>query len=141
MSQLSIFISANLWLVIAFLMILLTYFIFESKQKNKQKKYISSQEAIRLTNKEKAIFVDVRKESEYKLIHIIGAINFDTTSKSFKNIKRYQSNPIIIYNERNTSIHSIYKQFIENGFSSVKILDGGMAQWKSESLPTKTSNG
>jgi thiosulfate/3-mercaptopyruvate sulfurtransferase len=137
MNQLSIFISANLWLVIAFVIILIAYFIFESKQKNKQNKQISSQEAIRLTNKEKAIFIDVREEAEYKLMHIIGAIHFNTAAKSFAHLKRYQSNPIILYNERNASINTIYKNFIENGFNNVKILDGGITQWKSESLPTK----
>ena len=136
MNNLSVFLSSNILLVSVFFILLLIYFIFEISQKNKLNKYIQSNAAIRLTNKEKAIFLDTRTYADYKRSHIIGALHNECNN--LKNLQKYKNTPLIMYNERSTSINTLYNELKKNGFNNLKILEGGISKWKAESLPTKS---
>jgi thiosulfate/3-mercaptopyruvate sulfurtransferase len=139
MENLSTFISANLWLSLGFVLLLVVYLAFEIAQKKNSAKSVTTQEAITLSNREKGIFLDVRDGKEYNNGHIVGALNTSISSlkESTKFINKHKQTPVIIYAELGQHANSAYAILTTAGFEKVSILRGGLSQWKVDGLPTE----
>ena len=100
MDNLTQFISQNLLLCIVFAVLVLAYIIFEAYQVKAQGYYLSVQDAIRISNRDKGVFLDVRDDESYHHKHIVGAIHLsmdDLKSNNTKVLKKYINTAIILY--------------------------------------------
>jgi len=96
---------------------------------------VSAQSLIpRVQNGEKITLIDVRNTSEYKALHIPGALNIPL---HFVKTKAFlKSSPMVLV-DQGLSFHrlsSACRELRKNGFDA-RILDGGMNAWRSRKGP------
>ncbi len=137
MDQLSAFISENLLLVIAFVIIfvMLVNNLFGAKLKGYNP--ISPAQATQLVNHSNAVIVDVREDKEFDSGHIVNAIHIPQggISKRLSELEKYKQNPIIVScrsGSRSAHVCGILKK---NGFEQIHNLTGGIMAWQNASLP------
>ncbi len=94
-------------------------------------------EATRLSNRENAVFLDVREDSEYQSGHIPQAIHipYRQLAERVNELNRYRDAPLIAYCRSGTRSGSIGGLMKKNGFENVYNLGGGIAAWQSANLP------
>jgi rhodanese-related sulfurtransferase len=104
---------------------------------------ILPQDATLLINREDAVILDVREESEFKQGHILNAIHIplSTLSSKIGRLEKWRSRPIIancLNGHRSARACSMLKK---QGFEKVYNLKGGINAWQDASLPlTKGKN-
>ncbi len=105
---------------------------------------ISSEEAQKFFEESSALFVDARREFDFKLGHIKGAINiplkdFDARKETLALVPKDKQ--VVTYcdgAECNSSIELAAKLHTL-GFTNVKIFFGGWREWEAHHLPTETT--
>lgn len=98
---------------------------------------IPPQEATLLINREDAVILDVREESEYKQGHILNSLHIPlgTLSAKMARLEKYRQRPIIANClNGNRSAHAC-RVLKKNGFEKVYNLKGGLNAWQDASLP------
>lgn len=122
--------------VLALLIILIVYFVFEIKTRNQGVPEITPQTAVMLANREKAKWVDIRSESLFKKKHIADAIWLDVAkfSEAEKGLKKLQKTPLIIVCDKGYSAQSIGAKLKKLGYN-VNSLSGGMQAWEKAHMP------
>lgn len=101
---------------------------------------VGATEATQLSNRENAIFLDIREDKEYKGGHIPEAIHIPLSQLTDRiaEIGKYKDCPVIAYcrtGNRSSSAGSILRK---NGFEKVYNLGGGIVSWEKASLPVST---
>lgn len=137
MDQLSAFISENLLLSIAFIVILVMLFNNLLGAKLKGYNPVSPAQATQLINHNDAVIVDVREDKEYVTGHIVNAIHIPQSgiSKRLSELEKFKQQPVIIScrsGSRSAHVCGILKK---NGFDQIYNLSGGIMAWQSASLP------
>jgi len=100
-------------------------------------KEISVQEAKLLHDKDLVVFLEISSSQDYEEQHIPGALNIplDTLEQQYETLN--SKNWIIVYSS--TSDNEITKQagtiLLQNGFSRVNALSGGISNWKNHGYP------
>lgn len=100
-------------------------------------KPISPIEATQLSNRQNAIFLDIRDESEYRVGHIPSAVHIPlkTLPQRIAELEKTRESPIITYcrsGNRSTGAGSVLKK---HGFETVYNLSGGLTAWEKANLP------
>ena len=88
---------------------------------------------------ESAIFLDTREKEEFEVSHIKGAkwVGFETFS--MENLRETpKDQPIIVYCSIGARSQDIGKKLVEEGFSEVYNLYGGIFHWVNEGYPVFT---
>lgn len=97
----------------------------------------------RLINREDAVVVDIRSESDFEKGHIINAMNIPAAElpNQLEKLKAHKQKDII-FNCANGSISPKEARKLKNeGFEKVSCLKGGLLAWQNASLPlTKGKN-
>lgn len=143
MANLTQFFTQNLLLCTFFVALILIYIAFEAYQTKLQGYYLSVQDAIRISNRDKGLFLDVREDTAYIQNHIVGAVHssIDNLKSSTKFLKKYTNNPIIVYCSDNVGAKTAYDILRKNSYSNVYVLKGGFKQWCLDKMPVdNTSN-
>ena len=143
MDNLTQFISQNLLLCIVFAVLILAYIIFEAYQVKAQGYYLSVQDAIRISNRDKGVFLDVRDDEAYHHKHIVGAIHLsmdDLKSNNTKFLKKYISTAIILYWTDKVNAKAAYDILIKDGYSKLYVLKGGFKQWCLDKMPVDSKS-
>lgn len=87
----------------------------------------------------KGTLLDVRSKDEFRAEHIKSAKNLDWDSKEFKDIAkklpRYE--PVFVYCQGGYRSNLAAEWMLEEGFSTVIILDNGIDAWKDSGLPVE----
>lgn len=92
-------------------------------------KTITSTEAINITRNKNAVIIDVRTKEEYSLGHIKNAIN--NPIDSF-NVNYDKDTIIIVYCASGVRSANAANLLINQGYTNVYNLDGGLANWEFE---------
>ena len=100
-------------------------------------KSIGPVEATQLSNRENAVFLDIRDEAEYRTGHIPAAIHIPLKNLPDRvaELEKNKGVPIVTYcrsGNRSTRAGSILKK---HGFENVYNLGGGLQAWQSANLP------
>jgi thioredoxin 1 len=87
----------------------------------------------------KGTLLDVRSKDEFTAEHIKSAKNLDWDSKEFKDIakKLPRFEPVFIYCQGGYRSNLAAEWMLEEGFSTVIILDNGIDAWKDSGLPVE----
>jgi rhodanese-related sulfurtransferase len=101
---------------------------------------LAPQEAIRLMN-QGATVLDLRAAPAYAAGHINGARHFEAVQvkNAAETLKRYKERPLIVYCDRGTTAASAARTLLQQGFTRVFNLRGGIAAWRAENLPLSRS--
>ncbi|MFM2286465.1 MAG: hypothetical protein RLZZ543_1962 [Bacteroidota bacterium] len=87
----------------------------------------------------KGTLLDVRNSDEYKAEHLKGAKQLDWDGKSFKDeakkLPKYE--PVFVYCQGGYRSNLAAEWFIEQGFSTVIVLNNGIDAWKDAGLPVE----
>lgn len=108
-------------------------------------KKISANNATAMVNHEDGVFVDVRANKLFTSGHIAGSINItlaEIKEGKLNRIDSYKDKPVILVGRDKmdadcfNSAVSLKKQ----GYTKVFSLDGGIAQWTMDNLPTSVKD-
>ena len=105
-----------------------------NKYNHKKVPYIAVTELKNLQQKNKVVILDSRELVEFKVSHIEGAIlvgynHFRLSSLPDSVDKK---TPIVVYCTLGVRSEVIANQLIENGYTDVKNLYGGISEWKNK---------
>ncbi len=134
MDQVFEFIGNHLALAGAFAVLLVALLVTENKRGGLS---VSTQQATQLINREQAIVLDLRSQSEYNAGHIVGARNIPYTSLSshLADLEKYKEKPVILVCKMGQHSSAAGKVLMKSGFTQVKRMSGGMAEWANTNLP------
>ncbi len=139
MEQLIEFSNAHPLLVAGTILMALAVIFYELRRKAGGLTSISTVQAVRLIN-QGARVIDIRDKSQFDSGHIVNSINIPAAELDGGGDKRLKTNKSIILicdngSKSSQCITSMKKSGLENIFS----LQGGLASWRQENLPTLTS--
>jgi rhodanese-related sulfurtransferase len=98
---------------------------------------VSPQQAVLLVNRENAVIVDVREESEFAAGHLPAARNIplkDIESRSSE-LKKFIKRPLIVVCQTGNRSRNALAALRKAGFERVVNLDGGIAAWTQAGQP------
>ncbi|MDC3229080.1 rhodanese-like domain-containing protein [Flavobacteriaceae bacterium] len=105
-----------------------------NKYNHKKVPYIAVAELKNLQQKNKVVILDSRELVEFKVSHIEGAklvgYNHFRLSSLPDNVDK--KTPIVVYCTLGVRSEVIANQLIENGYTDVKNLYGGISEWKNK---------
>ena len=105
-----------------------------NKYNHKKVPYIAVAELKNLQQKNKVVILDSRELVEFKVSHIEGAIlvgyNHFRLSSLPDSIDK--KTPIVVYCTLGVRSEVIANQLVENGYTDVKNLYGGISEWKNQ---------
>lgn len=124
------------FLVAPFVAVLLLWGLYEARRSSAN--VVGSGEATALINREDAQVVDLRNANEFKTGYISGAINIpnDNLDARITELEKYKDKPVILVCKSGQSSAAAAAKLEKAGFSKVKRLRGGIAQWQADDLPT-----
>lgn len=138
MQQFIGFVSNNIWLFVALLVILALIVRMEIKRLTRPYKEVPPSEAVRLMNREDAFILDTRESGEIGKTVIVGAKNIPLSSLKQRagELEKYRGQPVIAYCKSGVRSNMACDLLCKLNFEKVYNLKGGMMAWESEGLPT-----
>lgn len=141
MEKFFLFLIDHWMLTTAFLVILMFIVLNEMRRKLLGFSDLSPQDAVVLINKQDALVLDVRDESEFKSGHIVNARNIPVAllETQLNELESSRERPLLIVcktGQRSARASSLLKK---QGFTNVFKLGGGMLAWQGASLPSVKS--
>lgn len=131
------FISNNMMLFIplVIIIVLLVQTIFSDATRKYER--ISPPQVVKLINREDAVLIDTRNDSEFKSGHIAGAISIplpDIKANSSK-LNKYEGKPLVFYCKTDTRSDEACDFLSKEGFTNIFTLSGGIHSWQEASMP------
>ncbi|WP_051532233.1 rhodanese-like domain-containing protein [Brackiella oedipodis] len=100
---------------------------------------VSPAEAVRLSNRQQAIFVDIRSAEDYSAGAIPQSRHIELQDINANNKNLPKKKPLIIVSNQERQAQKAVKAFKELGYEPVNWLIGGIFAWNKEELPLKKS--
>ena len=101
---------------------------------------VSTADAVRLINQEKAVLIDVREPAEFVAGHAAGARNVPLGAlEGAKGLPTNKALPLVVMCATGARSSRAVAQLRKAGHSSVHNLAGGNAAWREASLPIEKS--
>jgi rhodanese-related sulfurtransferase len=101
---------------------------------------VSTSEAVRLVNREKALFVDVRDPAEFAASHVVGARNVPMASlETAKELPTNKALPLVVVCASGARASKAVGILRKRGFENARPLSGGLAAWREANLPLEKS--
>lgn len=101
---------------------------------------LSTTDAVRLINQDKAVLIDVCEPAEFAAGHAAGARNVPlNTLDGAKGLPTNKAIPLVVVCATGARASRAAAQLRKAGYSSVHSLAGGTAAWRSASLPIEKS--
>lgn len=90
-----------------------------------------------LVNQQNARVIDVRDPAEFKAGHITGSENipYSRIGERMEELKKDMERPIVVICNIGQTAGTVGGQLKAAGFAQVYKLEGGISNWKSQSLP------
>jgi len=101
---------------------------------------LSTSDAVRLINQEKAVLIDVREPAEFAAGHAAGARNVPLNAlDAAKGLPTNKAIPLVVVCATGARSSRAVAQLRKAGYNSVHSLAGGTAAWRTASLPVEKS--
>ncbi len=138
MEHVTQFVSNNLFLFIAFFIVLAMLIKAEYEHQTSRSMQLSSAQAVRLLNNNPDVLVlDIRASKDFGNGHIGQAVNIPIAElkNELEKLAKYKDKQVLVYcNSGNTSSKA-EKILQGNGFANINNLQGGIANWTEAGLP------
>ncbi len=142
MERIPEFAANHLLLVTLFfaLLIMLLWSIFGNAMTGVMQ--VSPAEATRLLNREGAIIVDIRPESDYGSGHILNAVSIPASELEAREaeLSKHRGKPVVVYCRNGSTAGPSVRLLKSKGFEKVYSLAGGLEAWRSASLPVSRNS-
>lgn len=125
----------DLFLALAIILALLVWQTLRARLRGF--KEIDPGEAVQVINRDEAVVLDVREESEYKEGHIANSLHIPLGSLSSRlsELDKFREKPILVgCRSGNRSAHAC-GMLTKQGFAAVYNLRGGVVAWQNAGLP------
>ncbi len=125
----------ELWLAGAMVLVLLA--VVEVREHMRGIVHVTTQETVRLMNREHAQLIDLRDEATYREGHILGArsVPLAKLPTQLSSLEKYKEKPLILVCQAgNQSMHAL-RTLRRHGFQKVYSLKGGFGAWRLANLP------
>ena len=134
MDRIPEFVANHALLSIAFVVIAVLLLITESRRGGKS---LSPALVGALVNRQNALLLDVRADSDYRAGHIAGSVGIPAAQLASRldELKKYEGKPVIVVCNMGHSASDAAKQLIRTGHAPVYVLAGGLTAWRAENLP------
>ena len=132
------FIQQNMIMLVIFASLLVALVVTEFTHFSKKYSEITPEEAVTLINREDAMLLDMREESELADDGIIGnamPMAVSGLKDALGKIVNAKERPVIAYCASGLRAANGCAVLCQNGFSRVYNLKGGIAAWKESNLP------
>ncbi len=127
----------NHW-ILSTLFVVLLWLVFSDTLNRKLSglQLIGVEEAVRLSNHQKALFVDIRDKSAFEKSHINDAVHLpQSTIKEEEKPLKATDKPLIVVCDSGQTSRLAAKQLKSKGYSDVYVLRGGLNAWREAKLP------
>ena len=134
MAQVFTFIGNHPYLCGAFLLLLALFIRNEMRRGGRS---VSAQQLVELVNRENALVLDVRDKKEYDAGHIVKAVNipFSALNGRLDELSKHRDRAIVIACKMGQHSGTAGVLLRKHGFQNVVRLNGGLAEWRNQSLP------
>lgn len=131
------FFANNLFLCIAFIVVLAMTIRAEIIHQSNSVNNMSPLQATRFMNNENAIIIDVNEVSEFDSGHIKSAINIPMTDLSNKlgDLDKYKNKAVLTCCKHGNRSGKACKILQKSGFTNVHNIAGGIHSWLESNLP------
>ena len=101
---------------------------------------VSTNDAVRMINQEKAVLIDVREPAEFASGHAAGARNVPLSAlDNARGLPTNKAVPLVVICASGARSSRAAAQLRKAGYNSVHNLAGGTAAWREASLPIEKS--
>jgi len=101
---------------------------------------VSTAEAVRLINREKAIVIDVSEPGEFAAAHVGGARNIPLGAlDASPGLPSNKALPVILVCASGNRAARAAKALKALGYEKAVVLDGGLAGWRAANLPVEAA--
>ena len=101
---------------------------------------LTTAEAVRLINREKAVLIDVCEPAEYAAAHVAGARNIPMSAlEGHKSLPSNKNLPLVLVCQSGARATRAAGMLRKLGYANVQPLEGGLAAWRSANLPVEKS--
>jgi rhodanese-related sulfurtransferase len=123
------------YLLVGLFAVLLAAFIATELQR--VGKAVSPQGLTALINGHNALVLDVRDTAEFRLGHITGSqsLPYAKVAERIDELKKDPARPIVVVCKIGQAAGAVTQQLKAAGLTNVYKLDGGISNWKAQSLP------
>ena len=134
MDRIPEFIAQHPLLVCAFVVIAVLLIATESRRGGKS---LAPALVGGLVNRQNAVLLDIRADSDFRAGHIAGSINIPQTQLATRldDLKKYQGKPVIVVCAQGYTASDAAKSLLKAGHEPVFCLAGGLNGWRAENLP------
>lgn len=125
---------AQEWILVSVLAALIA--IYSWTERIKSGLPVTTNELTNLVNVHKAAVLDIRPAAEFKLGHLVDAINipYDRINSDIAILEKYKTSIIVIVDKLGQHSGQIGRTLKKQGFD-VRRLSGGISEWQSQNLP------
>ena len=102
---------------------------------------ISTAEAVRLINREKAVLIDVSEPAEFAASHVSGARNIPLSAlqEGHKQLPSNKALPVVVVCQTGARAARAAGMLRKLGYEKAQPLAGGVNAWREANLPTEKS--
>ncbi|MDN3921016.1 rhodanese-like domain-containing protein [Roseateles violae] len=101
---------------------------------------LTTAEAVRLVNREKALFIDVSEPAEFAAGHVAGARNIPLASlEGHKSLPSNKTLPLVLVCASGARAARAAGILRKQGYEKAQPLAGGLAAWREANLPVEKS--
>lgn len=99
---------------------------------------VSQLQATQLINRSKAVLLDVRDAAAFGAGHLVDARNIPLKElpNRIGELEKFKSRPVIVVCQSGTTANKAVTVLKNAGFTEAVALDGGIAAWQAQGLPT-----
>lgn len=135
------FVNNNLLLCTAWISVLVLLILVEIKERKFGPVSLGITQLTSLINNEDATVIDIRANSEFNGGHITQAEHFNFSSVNdadvlYKRLEAKKDQPIILVCKDGMQSKQLAFKLQGKGLTKISFLNGGMATWRSEGMPT-----
>jgi len=99
---------------------------------------VSTADAVRLINRDKAVLIDIREPAEYAAGHPLGARSVPLTGlETSRDLPKNKSLPLVIVCPTGARAPRAVALLKKLGFENTHVLAGGLNAWRAANLPTE----
>ena len=129
--------QANPILSIALLGLTLAIVYTEIRRLFRGYKALSPAQLTELINREDALVLDLRGQSEFEKGHIIGARHLlpSQVEPEGKLLAKAKEAPVVLVDAAGITASAAAEKLVKAGFKRIGVLDGGIGSWQAAGLP------
>lgn len=137
MEQIFDFLARHWFLTGTFVLLLIWLLQTGSSKVVQGMELLTAAEAINKVNHENGIFVDIRGNEQFDNGHIVNSLNIPLADleNNLKKLAKAKKKPVIVVCQIGQSAIKGAKLLKDKEFDSVYVLQGGIREWSSASLP------